>query len=194
MFLVPSCVIPCCGLWQRGPVHWAVQEHVNPFTPSVQVPPLRQGLLVHSLMFWSQFTPCQPELQMQMYPGVEVVDYSGKGKFRYDIIKSLSVGIKFNPNPNTELILLSFSFQKSKVTCRCQSSTHSPHIVRGHRGYWSDRCYWFGCNHLVHNHCLHSLQDTCILACLNLGIVRGKKDWHNFLMSCLRLKDLVRWI
>lgn len=70
-------VIPCCGLWQRGPVHWAVQEHVNPFTPSVQVPPLRQGLLAHSLMFWSQFDPCQPELQMQVYPGEEVVDYSG---------------------------------------------------------------------------------------------------------------------
>lgn len=31
--------IPCCEVWQSGPVHCAVQVHVNPLLPSVQVPP-----------------------------------------------------------------------------------------------------------------------------------------------------------
>lgn len=56
--------------------------------------------------------------------------------------------------------------------CVFVAGPHSPHTVHGRRGYWSDRCYWFECNHLARNHCLRSPQDTYILGCWTLENVK----------------------
>jgi hypothetical protein len=41
-------------IWQRSPLKYVGQTHVNDSTPSLHVPKLRQGLELHSLMLLAQ--------------------------------------------------------------------------------------------------------------------------------------------
>jgi len=49
-----------------APENPLAHEHVKPFTPSMQTPPLRHGLPTHSSMSISQFVPVKPGGHVQV--------------------------------------------------------------------------------------------------------------------------------